>query len=139
MILNKELINDCEIFLGKTLKQRDDINNIIFAYSILNDEKGFEKFCFTGKYVNGMFRVIQNSANIAQIANTTELQKELSEHLEKIRQELERIIKSLPDKTQTRLKNKYLQISQQSLLDLKTLISDLDYLKQYLNHFKRNN
>lgn len=137
IVLSKDIITECEKFINKNLKQRDDLFEIVETYSLLNDVKGFEEFCFTGKYVNGLFRVLTNSSSIPEVTNIDHVKKDISENLEKINFELIRISKSLSTESKERIENKYLKLSSESLQNLKYLIEDLDHLKKYINHLKR--
>lgn len=137
ILLSKEIITECEKFINKNLKQKDDLFEIIEAYSLLNDSTGFEEFCFTGKYVNGLFRVVTNSSSIPEVTNIDLVKKDLSDNLEKINLELNRISNSLSTESKERIENKYLKLSRESLQNLKYLIEDLDHLKKYINHLKR--
>lgn len=137
IVLSKDIITECEKFINKNLKQRDDLFEIVETYSLLNDVKGFEEFCFTGKYVNGLFRVLTNSSSIPEVTNIDHVKKDISENLEKINLELSRISKSLSTESKERIENKYLKLSSESLQNLKYLIEDLDHLKKYINHLKR--
>lgn len=137
IVLSKDIITECEKFINKNLKQRDDLFEIVETYSLLNDVKGFEEFCFTGKYVNGLFRVLTNSSSIPEVTNIDHVKKDISENLEKINLELSRISKSLSTESKERIENKYLKLSGESLQNLKYLIEDLDHLKKYINHLKR--
>lgn len=137
IVLSKDIIIECEKFINTNLKQRDDLFEIVETYSLLNDVKGFEEFCFTGKYVNGLFRVLTNSSSIPEVTNIDHVKKDISENLEKINLELSRISKSLSTESKERIENKYLKLSGESLQNLKYLIEDLDHLKKYINHLKR--
>jgi hypothetical protein len=137
ILLSKEIITECEKFINKNLKQKDDLFEIVEAYSLLNDATGFEEFCFTGKYVNGLFRVVTNSSSIPEVTNIDLVKKDLSDNLEKINLELSRISNSLSTESKERIENKYLKLSRESLQNLKYLIEDLDHLKKYINHLKR--
>lgn len=137
--LTTALIEECEFFLEKKLRNKEDLIEIIGAYIVLNDNKSFEEFCFTGKYVNGLLRVAASAANIPDVNNLSQIKKDISDNLEKINSELSRISKYLSGDSRERIENKYLKLTGESFQNLKHLVEDLDDLKKYLNHLKRNN
>lgn len=137
--LSKKLLEDCEIYLSKKIRQKEDLSEIVEAYSIINDTKSFEEFCFAGKYVNGLIRVAAGAVNNPEVTNLEQIKKDISENLEKINSELTRISNYLSAGTRERIENKYLKLTPESFQNLKLLVEDLDDVKKYLNHLKRNN
>lgn len=136
--LSKKLLEDCEIFLSKKIRQKEDLIEIVEAYLALDDQESFEEFCFTGKYVNGLFRVASSATNNKEVNNLDQIKKDISDNLAKINSELARVSKFLSAGSKERIENKYLKLTGESFQNLKQLVEDLDDVKKYLNHLKRN-
>lgn len=132
------LLDDVEKFSGKSLNKKNDLTIILEV--IDSDEKfmDFENLSFTGKYVNGLFRVIRNSANIPEVENVDQIKKDLSENMEKVISQLKEITLNINEMNKKFFEDNYFQLSQTSLQNLKHLVEDLDIIKKYLNHLKRN-
>ena len=133
------ILNEAEKYLNYKLQKKDDLNLIISAYNKNNDVEGFENLCFTGKYLNGLFRVLKSSAELGEIENSDQIRKDLTDNLEKLREQLSKNFLILNGNEKSILEENYLQINQHSLQNLQALIADLDGIKKYLNFLKRKN
>lgn len=136
--LYPNFLDDVEKFSGKSLNKKDDLTFIIEAYKSSKKFEDFENLSFTGKYVNGLFRVLANSTKIPEVENVDHIKKDLSENMEKVISQLKAIALTMNEKNKTLIEENYLQLSQDSLQNLKLLVEDLDIIKKYLNHLKRN-
>ena len=79
--LNPNFLDDVEKFSGKSLNKKDDLATIIEAYESSKKIEDFENLSFTGKYVNGLFRVLANSTKIPEVENVDHIKKDLSENM----------------------------------------------------------
>jgi hypothetical protein len=136
--LPENLLNDTEEYLKLPLNRKTDLVLILNAYKFKNDIQGFENLCFTGKYLNGLFRVLKDSPNLAEVKSVDHIKKDIGENLEKVMTQLREIQIKLNDEEKTIINEKYLQLSQNSLQNLQALVEDLDNIKKYLNFLKRN-
>ncbi len=135
--LNSNFLDDVEKFSGKSLNKKDDLSTIIEAYKSSKKFEDLENLSFTGKYVNGLFRVLANSAKIPEVENVDHIKKDLSENLEKVILQLKEITSNMDEKNKMLFEENYLKLSQTSLQNLQQLVEDLDSIKKYLNFLKR--
>ena len=131
-------LNEVEKFSGKLLHKKNDLTVILDVFKVNEKFKEFEDLSFTGKYVNGLFRVLKNSIKIPEVENADQIKKDLSENMEKVISQLKEITFSMNEKNKKHFDENYFQLSQNSIQNLQKLVEDLDIIKKYLNHLKRN-
>ena len=136
--LNPNFLEDVEKFSGKSLNNKDDLAAIIESYKSSKKFEDFENLSFTGKYVNGLFKVLANSTKIPEVENVDHIKKDLSENMEKVISQLKEITSYMNEKNKMLIEENYLKLSQSSLQNLQQLVEDLDSIKKYLNYLKRN-
>lgn len=136
--LHPNFLDDVETFSGRPLNKRDDLADIIEAYKSSKKFEEFESLSFTGKYVNGLFKVLANSTKIPEVENVDHIKKDLSENMEKVISQLKEITSYMNEKNKMLIEENYLKLSQSSLQNLQQLVEDLDSIKKYLNYLKRN-
>ena len=135
--VHPDFLDDVEKFSGKLLNKKKDLSIILEVIDTDEKFKDFENLCFTGKYVNGLFRVLRNSTNIPEVENVDQIKKDLSENMEKVISQLKDITNYTNEKNKMLIEENYLKLSQNSLQNLQQLVEDLDIIKKYLNHLKR--
>jgi len=131
-------LDDIEKFYGKSLNKKNDLTIILQAIDTDEKYKDFENLSFTGKYVNGLFRVLQNSVKIPEVENVDQIKKDLSDNMEKVISQLKEIASSTNELNKKYFEENYFQLSQSAIQNLQQLVEDLDIIKKYLNHLKRN-
>ena len=136
--MQSTLFDEVENFTGKLFNRKDDLKIILEAFNLDDKIEDFEKLTFTGKYVNGLFRVLKNSDKIPEVESVDHIKKDLSENMEKIISQLREITFKMNEDNKKKIEDNYLQLSQYSLLNIQQLVEDLDNIKKYLNHLKRN-
>lgn len=136
--LNPNFLDDVEKFSGKSLNKKDDLADIIEACKSAKKFEDFENLSFIGKYVNGLFKVLANSTKIPEVENVDHIKKDLSENMEKVISQLKEITTYMNEKNKMLIEKNYLKLNQSSLQNLSRLVEDLDLIKKYLNHLKRN-
>lgn len=137
-ILPQNFLDDVEKFSGKSLNKKDDLADIIEAYKSSNKFENFEKLSFTGKYVNGLFKVLRNSPGIPEVENIDQIKKDLSENIGKVISQLKEITFNMNESNKKLFERNYFELSQATMQNLQQLVEDLDSTKKYLNHLKRN-
>jgi len=135
--LNTDFLDEVEKFYNQSLKKKDHLNIIFNVCNKDNKLDKFESLSFTGKYVNGLFKVLQNSPGLPEVESVEHIKKDLSENIEKVTSLLKEITFAMNDKEKTLIEESYLQINQTSLVNIKQLVEDLDIIKKYLNQLKR--
>ena len=136
--VHPDFLDDVEKFSGKSLNKKKDLSIILEVIDTDEKFKDFENLCFTGKYVNGLFKVLRNSVNIPEAENVDQIKKNLSENMEKVISQLKEITLTTNEMNKKFFEDNYLQLSQTSMQNLQQLVVDLDIIKKYLNHLKRN-
>jgi hypothetical protein len=136
-MLPTTLFDDVEKFTDKLFNRKDDLKIILEAFNRDDKIEDFEKLTFTGKYVNGLFRVLKNSVKIPEVESVDHVKKDLSENMEKVISQLREITFKMDEVNKKKFEDNYLQLSQNSLQNLQQLVEDLDNIKIYLNHLKR--
>ena len=135
--LQSTFLKDAENFTGKLFNRKDDLKIIIDAFNSDDKIEDLEKLTFTGKYVNGLFRVLNSSIKIPEVESVDHIKKDLSENMEKVILQLKEITSKMNAEDKKKIEDNYLQLSQNSLLNFQQLVEDLDNIKKYLNHLKR--
>ncbi|RJP66545.1 MAG: hypothetical protein C4539_11275 [Ignavibacteriales bacterium] len=128
-----ELIEAVEKFSNNKLKLKDDLERLIGIAITKNKFELLEKTAFTAKYLQGLFTIIQrgDAAIDEQVFNR--YKKEYAENIEKIRTNLDELIKGSSDFYIKIFNEKFLSMTQVSISNLTDLCSDLAWLKMYLN------
>ena len=135
--VHPDFLDDVEKFSGKSLNKKKDLSIILEVIDTDEKFKDFENLCFTGKYVNGLFKVLRNSVNIPEVENVDQIKKDLSENMEKVISQLKEITLATNEMNKKFFEDNYLQLSQTSMQNLQQLVEDLDIIKKYLNFLKR--
>lgn len=135
--LNNRFLDEVEKFVDKKLIRRDDLSFIIDEYFNQKDLNEFEEFAFTGKYVNGLLRVLQSSGNVTDFQNLDQVKKDLNDNIEKVISRLREITLNLTEEDRVRIDKNYLELTKESLQNIRNLTEDLDHIKKYLNYLKR--
>jgi hypothetical protein len=133
----ENLIEQTEKFLNRSLKRREDLKIILKAYEQNDNLDEFEKLTFDGKYLNGLFRVLKESTNLAEIKSVDHIKKDITETVEKIFKKINDLSNSLNGDEEKILKKNYLELTQNSMQNLHALVEDFDDIKKYLNYLKR--
>lgn len=135
---NPNFLDEVEKFTSKSLKRKDDLQIIIDFHIQNKNVDDFESFTFLGKYLNGLFRVMQSSEKVTEFNNIELVKKDLGENIEKVISRLKEITLKLDDEKKTKIENNFLDLSKNSFQNIQHLVEDLDHIKKYLNYLKRN-
>ena len=137
--MHPNFLDNVEEFSGKSLNKKSDLDILIKLCDTEEKVKNFESLSFTGKYVNGLLRVLQNSSKIPEVENVDQIKKDFAENMEKVISQLKDITSETLEPDKKIFEENYFQLSQATLQNLQQLVEDLDNIKKYLNHKKRNN
>lgn len=138
VLSNCNFLDDVEKFTSKSLMRKIDLQIIIDSFNQTKSFEDFESFTFIGKYVNGLFRVLESSGKVTEFQNLELVKKDLGENMEKVISSLKEITLNLNKDHKIKLETNYLELSKESFQNLKLLVEDLDHIKKYLNYLKRN-
>lgn len=130
-------LNLAEEFTNSVFTKKDDIMTLISESYKNNKPEIFEELCFTGKYVNGLMRVMKTGSGNSEVKSLDHVKKDLSDNMEKVINQLREITFNSSIEIKNEFEKKYFNLNPQSFKNLSELVVDLDILKKYLNHLKR--
>lgn len=136
-ILENNFLDQVEKFVEKKLHRKKDLYLIIEKHFQNKGIDEFEDFTFTGKYVNGLFRVLQSSGNVTDFQNLDQVKKDLNDNIEKVTSRLREITLTLNENDKSMIERNYLELTKESFQNIRRLAEDLDHIKKYLNYLKR--
>jgi hypothetical protein len=131
-------LNSAEEFTNSVFTKKDDIMILISESYKNNKPEIFEELCFTGKYVNGLMRVIKTGSNNPEVKSLDHVKKDLSDNMEKVISQLKEITLKSSVEVKHKFEKKYFNLSPETFKNLSELVYDLDTLKKYINHLKRS-
>ena len=132
-----KLIDEIEEYSGNNLKRKEDLTTLIQLGYLNNQEGLIEDLSFTSKYIQGLFRVLQQASGNSEIQNINQIKNDLSGNLEKVKAIVGEILTNANESTREYFEANYLKMSQISLLNLTELMNDFEWTKKYLNRVKR--
>lgn len=130
-----ELIFELKDFSGKELNSVSDLGSLIEITRGSGNDGGFDTLIFNGKYVYGLKRVLEKNVTISE-----EAQQKIYEQFQAAVETLIRTIKDLLEaqnpEIQSYFETKYLLLTQENMINLMSLASDLAICKEYYNSLK---
>jgi len=136
--IEKNLLDEVEKTVEIILKRKDDLQIIVDECVNHNLEEEFEDLAFTGKYIEGLKRVLKKGGDFQEIDNLDYVKKDLGENMEKVIEQVRGMLMNASNETKTHFDETYLKLSASSFQNLNELIADLELVKKYLNYQKRN-
>ena len=136
-IIEKNLLDKVEETADIFFKRKNDLQIIVDECLNNNLEEEFEELAFTGKYIEGLKRVLKKGGDFQEIDNLDYVKKDLGENMEKVIEQIRRILQNVSDETKMHFEESYLKLSAASFQNLNELIADLEQVKKYLNYQKR--
>jgi len=136
--INKDILSDVENFSDSLLKRKADLQIIIDESIQNNFETEFEELAFTGKYVQGLKRVLQKGADFQEIDNLDHVKKDLTENMEKIIGDIRVLLNHSSETNKQYFEDTYLLLTPNCFQNLNDLVEDLEWIKKYLNYRKRS-
>jgi hypothetical protein len=136
-IIEKNLLDRVEQTASIILKRKQDLQIILDECLKNNLEEDFEELVFTGKYIEGLKRVLKKGGDFQEIENLDYVKKDLGENMEKVIEQVRGILLNASVDTKSRFEESYLTLSAAAFQNLNELIADLEQVKKYLNYQKR--
>ncbi|UCH66673.1 MAG: hypothetical protein JSW63_05990 [Ignavibacterium sp.] len=137
-IIEKNLLDEVEKTTEIILKRKIDLQTIVDECLNNNLEEEFEELVFTGKYIEGLKRVLKKGGDFQEIENLDYVKKDLGENMEKVIEQVKGIMLNSSDETKKYFEETYLTLSASAFQNLNDLFADLEQVKKYLNFQKRN-
>jgi hypothetical protein len=136
--IDKNILNDVELFSDSLLKRKADLQIIIDESLGHKFETGFEELTFTGKYVQGLKRVLQKGADFQEIDNLDHVKKDLTENMENVIGDIRALLIHSSETNKKYFEDTYLSLTPNCFQNLNDLLGDLEWIKKYLNHQKHS-
>jgi len=137
IFIEKKLLDKVEETADILLKRKNDLQIILDECLNNNLEEDFKELAFTGKYIEGLKRVLKKGGDFQEIENLDYVKKDLGENMEKTIEQIRAILQNVSDEIKTHFEESYLKLSATSFQNLNELIADLEQVKKYLNYQKR--
>ena len=137
-IIEKNLLDEVEKTTEVILKRRADLQTIVDECLNNNLEEEFEELVFTGKYIEGLKRVLKKGGDFQEIENLDYVKKDVGENMEKVIEQVNGILLNSSDETKKLFEETYLTLSASAFQNLNELLADLEQVKKYLNFQKHN-
>lgn len=126
-----------EFAQGK-LNNADDLTRIVEIIFKIDKKELLEDLSFSAKYSQGLLKIIQSRSNNIEDDYFERIKVEYTEAVKKVRELLTTILDDgLPFIKQIFI-DKYLSLTHESLNNLNLLMSDLSWVKMFLNDTKRS-
>ena len=134
---DKNFLTGVEEYTGNLLQKKEDIKKIIELVAAEKKVDEFEKLVFTAKYISGMMRVVKNAPGIPEVSSVDNIKKDLNENMKKGIEQLKEIIAHGGENVGDYFNKMYFNLSTQNFTNITQLFSDLESVKKYMNHLKR--
>lgn len=135
--LEAEKICNCVEDLAKgKLKNKEDLLRLTELALNSNKMQKLEELAFQAKFSQGLLRIIQNRDNAINEEYFTSLKNEYLQSIKLIKNILENLLSDANEFLKTIYKEKFFQLTLQSMNNLNDLCSDLIYMKYYFNDNK---
>ncbi len=129
----EKLLLEIEKTSESKLMAKEDLKKLLEIVYCFNKESQLNEIAFNAKYIAGLMRVIQQSAGNSQINNLEKNKDDLITSIKKFIEILFEIISETGDEEKNYFRLKYFENGGELISNLASLISDLEWLKMYLN------
>ncbi len=136
--MNKDVLNEVEIFSDSLLKRKADLQIIIDESLQNNFDAEFEELTFTGKYVQGLKRVLQKGADFQEIDNLDHVKKDLTENMENVIGDIRALLIHSSEANKKYFEDTYLSLTPNCFQNFNDLLENLERVKKYLNYQKHS-
>ena len=128
----KKLIEDINDQSKRPIKNLYEISIIIGASLSQGKQEEFKDLIFTGKYVNGLRKVLDNRTinNDKYMSNMFE---EFNKNLQKVIDLMKKIVEQAGETEKKHFNEKYFLMNHESIVNTMDLIEDLSLCKEYFN------
>jgi len=133
---SEKICNAVEDLAKGKLKNKEDLLRIIELALSSDKMNKLEELAFLAKFSQGVLRIIQNRDNSFEEEYFNSLKNEYIKSIQEIKTILENLLENANQFLKTIYKEKFLQLTMQSMNSLNDLCSDLVYLKYYFNDNK---
>ena len=133
----EKIFSNIDRLASGKLFHKEDLLRLI-EMTLKNNNLGLlEDLSFQAKFSHGLMQIIKSSDSKVDEEYFSKIKIELTESILKIRSVFEKLIENADDFIKSIFVEKYLAMTQQSMVNLNNFCSDLGFLKLYLNDLKR--
>ncbi|NUN10364.1 MAG: hypothetical protein HUU54_14415 [Ignavibacteriaceae bacterium] len=133
----RNFVKAVDEFSGKKIQLRDELCVIVEYFAQANDAEKFEELIFKAKYLKGLMNVFTAASQNSEVSNTEQIREDFTHNFGLLRDILGSITATLEENLKREFQRKFLDLSPEAMMNTKTLISDLDWAKRYLNDVRR--
>ncbi|WKZ70645.1 MAG: hypothetical protein QY331_05170 [Melioribacteraceae bacterium] len=134
----EEFCSKINEFAKGKLNNAEDLTRIAEIIFKINKQELLDEISFSAKYSQGLLKIIQNRSNNIEDDYFDRIKAEYTEAVKKVRELLTRILNDGSPFIKQIFIDKYLSLTHESLNNLNLLMSDLSWVKMYLNDIKRS-
>lgn len=134
-----DFINEAEKFSKSSFNKKVELIRIYEEAVNSKNEKIFEDLAFTAKYLRGLMRVMQKGTENPEVNSIENIKKDFSANVKKAVDQIKILISNSDEDLKNHFEKNFFEMSQQGLTNFNELLADLEWIKIYLNHQKREN
>ncbi len=134
---DKNFLSEVEDFTGGLLQKKEDVKKIIETVVAEKKEADFDELTFTSKYICGLMRVMKNAPGIPEVNNIEYVKNDLNDNIKKGTDQLKKILQFRSTNENDYFDKTYFTLTSLSFANLSQLFADLESVKKYMNHLKR--
>jgi hypothetical protein len=131
------LVSEVEKYSGFTLKRKEDLEMIINESSRIQNTSLLDEIAFTAKYLQGLMRILKSQQSNIDFVKMESIRQDFSDNILKVTESLRNVFAESDPRISAYFEQNYFQKNQSSFQNLTELLSDLEWLKKYLNEQKR--
>jgi hypothetical protein len=142
-----QFVEDVEKFSNSKLNKKIELIRLYEEALCSNKIKEFEDLAFTAKYLRGLLRVLSVAAkprldgkedqNISEVGSMEKIKADFSSNMKKASDTMSNILLSSESSVKKYFNENFIEMSQDSLINMNELLHDLEWVKMYLNNLKR--
>lgn len=137
-IIPQNFLNEVESFTERKLHHKIFLQQLIDEANKNNLVEKFEELAFTGKYVNGLFRAIKIGQANPDVTNLHLIKDDLMKNIEKVITLIKEMTLNINREAFAEINHKFIELSKDQFNNITQFVDDLDQVKKYINHLKRN-
>lgn len=134
----EEFCSKINEFAKGKINNAEDLTRIVEIIFKIDKNELLEDLSFSAKYSQGLLKIIQNRSNNIEDEYFERIKVEYTEGVKKVRESLTTILNESSPFIKQIFIDKYLSLTHESLNNLNLLMSDLSWVKMYLNDIKRS-
>jgi len=132
-----EFIDEVEKFSNSKLNKKAELINLYESAIASEKVNDFEDLSFTAKYLRGLMRVLNEGKQMSEVGSMEKIKSDFTMNMKKATELIKNIISNSDDSVKKYFEENFLEMSQNSLVNVNELLADLEWVKMYMNKVKR--